>query len=54
MFTLCSDTPSVLAGISKCFEAAAIMITQCECHKNEWFVNPPVTVFIVLRQDNGQ
>ena len=34
--------------------AAAIMVTQCEYHKSEWLVNPPVTVFIVVRQDNGR
>ena len=37
--------PSVLAGISKCFKTAAIVLTQCDYHKSEWFVNPPVLVY---------
>ena len=45
---------SVLAGISKCFKTAAIMVTQCKYNKSEWFVNPPVTVLILLSQDSGQ
>ena len=36
------------------FLTAAIVVTQCEYHKNEWFVNPAVPVFIVVRQDHGQ
>ena len=46
--------PSVLAGISKCFKTAVIMVTQCEYHQSGWFVNPSVPVFLVVTQDHGQ